>query len=57
MRRRARRAARGPAGRLRWTGRAERLLDFALEGMPQCLIVCGTLNEKEEEAVKALCES
>ena len=38
-------------------GRAERLLDFALEGMPQCLIVCGTLNEKEEEAVKALCES
>ncbi len=38
-------------------GRAERLLDFALKGLPQCLIVCGDLNEKEDEAVKALCES
>jgi len=38
-------------------GRAERLLDFALEGLPQCLIVCGDLNDKEIEAMKALCES
>ena len=38
-------------------GRAARLLDFAFEGFPQSLIVCGELNEKEIEAMKVLCES
>ena len=38
-------------------GRPERLLDFALDGLPQSLVVCGELNEKEIEAMKTLCES